>query len=445
MSFTGKLAQLFIEFTTKGIEGVNSAIDALHERTNQLSQSVKMLGGETEAKFRLAQQLLEQTVGSKMRQAVEQNTAKLMAEAMHLRGLNLESAKAFLSVTKLAVGLDVLSQKLATAKESASSFALKTSVAFASVSAPIGAFVRSGLAASALGQVLEFQFQRLSLTIAGFFRPEIEKVSQGLAKTVIWLQTMSGEQKENIAYALKFAATFTAAAVAMPFLVSGITSVVTAVKSLTLATLGLKTAAAPMTPIFVGLSVVLAAVAAQTDVLDWFAAGRKAVEALTSPAGKLALEIIAGVSAFAAVVSIMPKVVAAVTLLTNAVKALNVSLILKNALSGPTGWATLATGAVVATAAIYAMNSALDGTSKGLDKAAGRRGALAAATGGFTDADAAYKRVAEFSVKVTAGVRDVQEDIRDNTKRAADAADRTNRLLDNQGKPFAHGFAGRGA
>jgi len=443
VSFTGKLAQLFIEFTTKGIDGVNSAIDALKNRTGQLKDSVAMLGGETEAKFRLASQLLEQTVGSKMRQAVEQNTAKLLAEAMHLRGLTVATAGAFLQTTKYAVALDVLSQKLDATKDAATSFALKTGAAFAVVSAPVGAFVRSGLAASALGQVLDFQFQRLGLTIAGLFRPEIEKVSQGLRQTLTWLQGLTAEQKESIAYGLKFAAVFTASAAAMPFVVSGLGSIVTGVKTLTLATLGLKTAAAPLTPVFVGLSVILGAVAAQTDVLDWFASARNAVEFLTSPAAKLTLEIVAGVTAFYGVVTVMPKVVAAITLLKNAVTSLNTTLIIQKALSGPTGWAQLATGAVVAAGAVYALNSALDGTAKGIGKVADRRGALAGITGGFQDADAAYKRVAEFSVKVTTGIRSVQEDIRDNTRRAADAADKTNRILDNQARPFAAGFAGR--
>jgi hypothetical protein len=105
-------------------------------------------------------------------------------------------------------------------------------IALAAGVGAIGGFVRSGLAAGAMGQLLSFQMERLSLTISGLFRPEILKISEAIGKLTNWIQSLSASQKQSIAYWIEGAAAALAVSLVFPKIVTGIKSVISAVYGL---------------------------------------------------------------------------------------------------------------------------------------------------------------------------------------------------------------------
>jgi hypothetical protein len=98
--------------------------------------------------------------------------------------------------------------------------------------AVVGNFVRQGLSMGAMGQLLQFQMQRLSLTMSGLFRPEIEKITQLIGKLTNWINNLTSAQKAAIAHWIQGAAAALAVAVIMPRIVTGIQAVIGAVHAL---------------------------------------------------------------------------------------------------------------------------------------------------------------------------------------------------------------------
>jgi hypothetical protein len=106
---------------------------------------------------------------------------------------------------------------------------------FGAASATILGFATAGVAASATGQVLGFEMERLSRTIAGLFAPEIRKLIDLIRGVTDWINSLSNSQKKMIAFFTLAAAGITAFLLLLPVLTAGIQSLVTQIVELTVA------------------------------------------------------------------------------------------------------------------------------------------------------------------------------------------------------------------
>jgi hypothetical protein len=93
-------------------------------------------------------------------------------------------------------------------------------------------FVRSGLNASAMGQIFQLQMERLSLTIAGLFGPEIRKVMELVNRFTSWIQGLSQAQKENIVRWVEGAAAALAVGLVLPRVLAGVMALGAGIKAL---------------------------------------------------------------------------------------------------------------------------------------------------------------------------------------------------------------------
>lgn len=99
--------------------------------------------------------------------------------------------------------------------------------------AQIEGFARAGLSASAVGQALDFQMERLSRTIAGLFGPEIRKAIDLVAQLNHWIEGLSEKQKANVAHWVEGGAVALAFAAVLPQVVAGATAAAAAIETLT--------------------------------------------------------------------------------------------------------------------------------------------------------------------------------------------------------------------
>jgi hypothetical protein len=96
----------------------------------------------------------------------------------------------------------------------------------------LGGYVAAGLAASSMGQVLGFQLELLSRTIAGLFAPELMKGISLIQQLTTWLQNLSDENKASVAHWLEGAAAAFAAGIAFTKVTAIIGVVISGVKAL---------------------------------------------------------------------------------------------------------------------------------------------------------------------------------------------------------------------
>lgn len=134
------------------------------------------------------------------------------------------------------------------------------------------------------------------------------------------------------------------------------------------------------------------------DLADWIANLSDKVKQ------KIAYWTVMG-AGFLAFTVIVPRIVAGVMLIVNAIRALVVQMTVMQALSGPAGWGKLIGGVAMAAAAIaglYKLHEFADGlTSPGKDKPG--RGMAAPKVGGPEDIGAAFSRMNVAALNATAG------------------------------------------
>jgi len=118
-----KLADLVIEFTTKGVEAFRKAIDGAHTKLEQFKGAAQQLGSHISSAFNYA-------------------------------------------------------------------------------SAAIVGFATAGVHASQTGELFRMQFERLSLAIAGLFRPEIQKILELIQRFTNWLNKLDPHMKTMIGHFL---------------------------------------------------------------------------------------------------------------------------------------------------------------------------------------------------------------------------------------------------
>lgn len=122
------------------------------------------------------------------------------------------------SIAKLSAGANAVGQQ--------------AEAAFNKLNGTVGGFVRQGIAASAMGDVLNFQLQRLALSIAGLFGPELNKIIGLIERFTNYLNSLSAEQRSFIAHMIEGAAAGLLIAKVMPMIFAGVQMVTSGVMGL---------------------------------------------------------------------------------------------------------------------------------------------------------------------------------------------------------------------
>lgn len=377
------LATLFVEFAVKNSEAVSTAVRGIGDQLRTLQSSVNALGAAVAEKF--------DAMARSAKQAAD-------------------------SLGPLHSGFQQLTDIINTGLQ----FAIGT----------IGGFVTAGLAASAMGQALTFQMERLALAVAGVFGPELLKVVELVGQFTDWLNSLSDAQKQSIAYWVEGAAAALGVALVFPKVVAATQAVIGAVQALTVAiTTGLSA-----TGIGALLPLVGFLIEAFTLLFVGTESGRNAL-------GKLW-------EAFKPIVDVMGEIVSAVgAVVTDAFAALADALAtLMQALS-PAVSLLVKVGAAIVKALLIPFQllaKAVRVVVEGLAWLAGakspftkeesdkqiRRGSLAPRGGGPFNIGELYNQIAARSVGVGFGKTGVDKQIELQEKQLAEA-EKTNQLLDN--------------
>ncbi len=185
--FTSKLAELFVEFTTRGVKEIQTALGQVHENLKQVQSGAEQVG-------------------------------------------------------RVAIR------------------------AFGVASLALGGFVKAGVSASAIGEVLRFEMDRLSRTIAGLFRPEIEAVITAVRSATDWFRNLTDQQRENIVQWVKAAAAGLAVAIIIPKIIAGVAALTAGLRALTVAMAS--TGIGAILPILGAVATAMAGIAVGTEVAE---------------------------------------------------------------------------------------------------------------------------------------------------------------------------------
>lgn len=152
---------------------------------------------------------------------------------MRLASLFVEfAAKGVSGVQQALAGVQ---QQIQNVAAGATAFGQVAEAAFGRAKIALVGVVTAGIAASSTGQVLHFQMEQLSRTVAGLFSPELLKLSQLLRTVTDWFRNLSDAQREMVArFALGGAAALAVATV-LPRLVVGLGAAVAAIRAVTTA------------------------------------------------------------------------------------------------------------------------------------------------------------------------------------------------------------------
>lgn len=410
-------------------------------------------------------------------------------------------------VTAVQKAFEGVQTQMEGVKKGAEAVANAAESAFGKAKLGVMGFATAGLAASSAGQILAFQMERLSRTVAGLFGPEIYAAINGVQRLTDWINSLSNAQKTAIAHWLEGGLAALTFASILPKVFGGIQLVIGGVKALTAAlTLsgwgavlpvlgaivsglgafgaaskvgrdgvggllgamqglgqelgkiasGIAAAFEPLRPVAERIFERLATTAALLGpiLLDLAQAFEPIIEAignvliplldglnlllqtLGAEVVKVAAAWLAGVGTYRLLISVIPAVISGIMAIVNAIRTLNVALAIKNALEGPTGWVKLAAAVVAAGVAVSAFN-AMEPKEKKFKvggKVDGSRGALAPHLGGMTNLAAMYDRLAEASR--LSGQKTEHEEAQDLRRKQLEETQRTNQILSNQQGPI---------
>lgn len=103
---------------------------------------------------------------------------------------------------------------------------------FGLMTAAVMDWVKAGIAASGVGQILTFQLGLLARTIAGLFQPEIREAILLIQRFTQWLQNLTDAQKEHISTWLKIVGVVGVILGVLPKLISTFSDVRAAIKAI---------------------------------------------------------------------------------------------------------------------------------------------------------------------------------------------------------------------
>lgn len=143
-------------------------------------------------------------------------------------------------------------------------------IIYAKLAESVGSYVRAGIAASAIGDQINVQMQQISLSIAGLFRPELEKLIAGLRAVTDWFRNLTDAQRENIVRWIEAAAVTAAVGLLLPKIVAGVQAASVAIKAMgaALAFLEASTGIGALLPIIGGIVAAFTAAGAGATVFQ---------------------------------------------------------------------------------------------------------------------------------------------------------------------------------
>lgn len=440
------LAELVVQFVQKGQEEIQKSVEQVQGQIQSFAAVVADLG-------------------NKMTASMTQLGAKIGGLSVAVDGLGKQIAS---GMTQAAAKTKESAAAASSLGEAFARAGSAINLALGAGAAVVGNFVRQGLSASAMGQVFSFQMEQLSRVIAGLFRPELERVLDGIGRLTNWIRGLTDAQKANISRWIEGGAAALAVGVVLPRIASGFAAITAAVKGLSAVLAGggllggfgalvplLGLVAQGMAAILVGTQSGRTTLAGMGETAAGLGSSLRelmaslarlgealapvvnlvvetvtpAINALAAAIKSLSSDVLlnvvkwgAAIGTFATVLGIIPRVVAAIRSVIAAVRSLNVAQTIFLALQGPKGWAQLAAGAAAAGAALAVYQGIEKSAGQLKDKAAkGAAGAakksnfgeLERATGGFEDLQSTYKRIAQASIRATAGGKDKQQEVID--------------------------------
>jgi hypothetical protein len=282
-------------------------------------------------------------------------------------------------------GLATVQAGLVKIQEAAAKVADVAEASFKRATLALTGFISAGVAMSSMGQMFGFEFERFARTLAGLVRPELELFLGLLRRLTNWLQSDDVKSfvasiREGLGKVWEIARpAMEALWEAMKRLVEGLWPVVQVIGD-------------ALVPVLQGLA--------------------RTVAWLSTFVNENTVKWLAAAAAFAVVFSWVPKIVSGIMAIVNAVRALNVALAIKEALSGPKGWIQLAAGVAAAAAAVgafYAIEDAAAKRAQGMKapgfgkKGLGGMEPLPPRLGGQESFEGMWARLAEASRLVGAG------------------------------------------
>lgn len=213
-----KLGDYFVEFGQKGQDALKAAMDDLNKAIDSLGEATSEVGKAIETRFKDAKTAVDDV--SKSTNTLAVNT------------------KAYTTAT--LAGVKQVADGMAGVNSGVTAAGRAAATAFAAVSLQVGGFVAAGLAASAMGAVLTYQIQRLSLAIAGLFGPELQRIIDLVTYATERLWRLSDASRDVVARFVLGGVSGLAFAMMLPRLASGASLVFTAIGSVvkTMATFG---------------------------------------------------------------------------------------------------------------------------------------------------------------------------------------------------------------
>jgi hypothetical protein len=265
VSFSGKIADLFIDFAVRGAENVKAAFAEMKQGLDELREAANIVGGHLKANLFTSLQLISQEMANGLIPHIEETTSSLLREFAAMKGLTAAQAENLRRLIDHHGRLSEFQEKLESVSGSLKGLASVGRTVFAGLTSTLGGFVTAGLATSAMGEMLTFRMGVLSRTLAGLFRPEIERVINAVKSVTSWFNGLSNAQRANIVHWAEAAFAAAGIAIIMPKIVAGITAVVAGVKGLTAALIGLETGT--------GLGAIVAGVTAIASAITALAIG----------------------------------------------------------------------------------------------------------------------------------------------------------------------------
>jgi hypothetical protein len=274
------LADLVVQFTVSGLEDVKAGTQAVHSylqdvtaTANSLGQSIRQTlaaassvpmptrqtgtaGASATPSFHTSlghaaasAQEFGQQVGTAL-QAVGMAAAGTQAWA----GQNAEVVATLNALSGAVTGLhdqlvpmvslvtlpdppsfiEHLAKGLQQATDSMAAFGGVAGGSFAGLKGSALEFIQAGLQSGSVAETLSTNIERLSGTVAAYFRPQIDTVLQGLPQMADWFKRLSSAQQANIVHWTKSAAAGQGLTTVLPKVAAGIQPAISAVHALAL-------------------------------------------------------------------------------------------------------------------------------------------------------------------------------------------------------------------
>ncbi len=161
--------------------------------------------------------------------------------------------------------------------------------AFAGITATLGGFIRAGSQGTAVGEMLGFQMTRLSHTIAGLFRPELQMLTQGIGKAATWLNSLSAAQKDNIVWWAKVTVGVLGFIALAPTVVGAIGTIVGAVFTLGKALWAMSAAGGPLLALIGVAAALVVGVKIKEEIDKGIASMKKAIGPVSNDRGAMGM------------------------------------------------------------------------------------------------------------------------------------------------------------